>query len=113
MPRGSSGAGLLPCRDRVRGLRTRPRRHDPRRRAGVARVRLGPAGVAGTGRAAEHDQGPRQRPLDLDRLAEKGRVWTADPPPVPGPNLPAAEVAAPDPDLEERRAVPRPGLDGD
>src|SRR2546426_1013180 len=69
MPRGSSGAGLLPCRDRVRGLRTRPRRHDHRRRAGVARVRLGPAGVAGTGRAAEHDHGPRQRALDLYRRA--------------------------------------------
>src|SRR2546428_12597477 len=50
MPRGSSRAGLLPCGDRVRGLRTRPRRHDNRRRAGVARVRLGPAGVAGAGR---------------------------------------------------------------
>src|SRR5881628_856989 len=79
MPRGSSGAGLLPCRDRVRGLRTRPRRHDHRRRAGVARVRLGPAGVAGAGRATEHDHGPRQGPLDLHRMAEQGRVWTADP----------------------------------
>src|SRR2546430_6698106 len=45
-------------------------------------------------------------------MAEQGRVWTADHPQVGGPNLPAAEVAAPNPDLEEWGAVPRPGFDG-
>src|SRR5439155_98210 len=113
VPWGPLGPGLFARRDRLRGLWTRAGRHDHRRRSGVAGLRLRAARVSGAGRAAEHDHGPRQRPVDVDRLAEQGRVRPADPAQVAGPDLPPTEVAAPDPHVEERRAVPRPGPDGD
>src|SRR5205823_13370824 len=79
----------------------------------MARLRLGATGVAGARRPSEHHHGARQGSLDLDRMAEQGCLRTADPAQVAGPNLPAEEVAAPDPDVEERGAVPRAGPDGD
>src|SRR5436309_6890934 len=75
----------------------------------MAGLRLGAAGVAGAGRAAEHDHGPRQGPFDLHRLAQQGRLWPPDSPQVAGPDLSTAEVAAPHPNVEERGALPRPG----
>src|SRR5438046_1805195 len=105
--------GLFARRDRLRGLRTRAGRHDHRRRSGVAGLRFGAEGIPRAGRAAEHDHGPRQGPVDVDRLAEQGRLRSTDPAQVAGPDLPPAEVAAPDPHIEERREVARPGPDGD
>src|SRR5467141_1269758 len=79
----------------------------------MAGLRLGAAGVPGAGRSAEHDHGPRQGPFHLDRLAEQGRLRAADSAQVAGPDLPPPKVAAPDPDVEERGAIPGPGADGD